>query len=78
VSDEKAAEPEVFELPSYEYLEDWANLADGWADMLSEYGAEGWQLKFVLIDETEADKRVVSGRRRLIFERECAEDADGG
>jgi len=53
---------------SFEYVEDWADLDNGWDELLNGYAEDGWQLKFILVDEGTAEGRK-PGRRRLIFER---------
>lgn len=55
--------------PLYEYTEEFANIKDGWIELLNTYGKEGWELDFVLIDELQNDGSKKPGSRRLIFKR---------
>jgi hypothetical protein len=76
MADANEAVETVIELPAFEYTEDWADIGKTWDETLNKYGADGWQLKFVLMDEFDEHGTKHAGRRRLIFERECADSED--
>lgn len=57
----------------FEYMEDYAQMSSGWTERLNKLAADGWRLRFVLMDE-DGGKHV--GRRRLILERIAGEEVE--
>ena len=72
--DEPDEDDDVVEVYPLEYVEEWALVSKGWGELLNKYGADGWRLRFVLLDEVDDEGNKHPGRRRLIFERIAAGD----
>lgn len=59
-----------------DYCEDFANIKNGWTELLNKYGDDDWQLCQVVPDELDQDGTKHPGRHRLIFMRAWEEDED--